>query len=69
MTLKVQYSNKFLKDIKLAKKRHLNTSLLHDVIEMLRTGQKLPEKYHDPSLDLHRALWRLGHVIKLQSSL
>ncbi|HAF32030.1 MAG TPA: type II toxin-antitoxin system mRNA interferase toxin, RelE/StbE family, partial [Anaerovibrio sp.] len=48
MTLKVQYSNKFLKDIKLAKKRHLNTSLLHDVIEMLRTGQKLPEKYHDP---------------------
>ena len=44
MTLKVQYSNKFLKDIKLAKKRYLNTSLLHDVIEMLRTGQKLPEK-------------------------
>ena len=50
MTLKVQYSNKFLKDIKLAKKRHLNTSLLHDVIEMLRTGQNFPKNITTPAL-------------------
>ncbi len=63
MTLKVQYSNKFLKDIKLAKKRHLNTSLLHDVIEMLRTGQKLPEKYHDHPLSGNYAKYRECHIM------
>lgn len=36
MIYNVQYSNKFKKDVKLAKKRHLNTDLLHEVIELLR---------------------------------
>ena len=50
MTYGVRYTNKFLKDVRLAKKRQLDTSLLHDIVEKLRTGQKLDEKHHDHQL-------------------
>ena len=62
MIYNVQYSNKFKKDIKLAKKRHLNTDLLHEVIELLRTGQKLQKEYHDHQLSGDYANYRECHI-------
>lgn len=62
MIYNVQYSNKFKKDVKLAKKRHLNTDLLHEVIELLRTGQKLPKEYHDHQLSGDYANYRECHI-------
>ena len=40
----------FKKDLKLAKKRGYDLSLLNDVITKLQNGEKLPEKYKDHSL-------------------
>ena len=40
----------FKKDIKLAKKRGYNLSLLTDVIDTLANGQPLAVKYQDHSL-------------------
>lgn len=62
MIFNVQYSNKFLKDIKLAKKRKLNMSLLHDIIEQLRTGQKLDKKHRDHQLSGDYAGYRECHI-------
>ncbi|MBQ1462251.1 MAG: type II toxin-antitoxin system YafQ family toxin [Selenomonas sp.] len=62
MTFDVQYTNRFLKDLKLAKKRKLNTNLLRDVIEKLRTGQKLDNKYHDHQLSGDYANYRECHI-------
>ena len=62
MIFNVQYSNKFLKDIKLAKKRKLNMSILHDVIEQLRTGQKLDKKHRDHQLTGDYAGYRECHI-------
>lgn len=62
MTFAVQYSNKFLRDLKQAKKRKLDTALLRDVIEKLRTGQKLEQKHHDHPLSGDYAGYRECHV-------
>lgn len=40
----------FKKDLKLAKKRGYNLSLLSDVVDTLAQGIPLPEKYKDHSL-------------------
>jgi len=62
MILKVQFTNKFQKDIKLATKRNLNTNLLKDVIEILRTGQKLDGRYKDHPLTGNYAGYRECHI-------
>ena len=43
-------SNKFKKDLKLAKSRGYNIELLTTVIEMLAEGKELPVKYRDHAL-------------------
>lgn len=45
--LTVKYHNKFIKDLKLMKKRGCNIELLHDVVRMLTNNEKLPDKYRD----------------------
>lgn len=42
---KIEQTNKFKKDIKLAKKRGLKMSLLDEVISFLSHNGKLPPKY------------------------
>lgn len=51
MTYKIQYSTKFKKDLKLAKKRGLNLDELKFVINELAKGNSLDAKYKDH--DLH----------------
>ena len=43
-------SNKFKKDLKLAKSRGYDIELLTTVIEMLAEGKELPTKYRDHAL-------------------
>lgn len=45
MTLTIQTSNQFKKDIRLAKKRGKNFSKLQDVIKLLECGSILPREY------------------------
>ena len=42
---RLEQSNQFKKDIKLAKKRGLSMKLLDEVVTLLVTEQKLPTKY------------------------
>ena len=46
----IKHTTQFKKDFKLAKKRHLDTDLLKDIITMLANGETLPEKYKDHAL-------------------
>jgi mRNA interferase YafQ len=46
----LEYGSKFLKDLKLAKRRGLDLQELTNVTDILQTGQSLPAKYRDHSL-------------------
>jgi len=46
----LEYGGKFLKDLKLAKRRGLNMQELVDVTDMLQEGKELPEKCRDHTL-------------------
>ena len=48
--LKIVTSNKFLKDLKIARNRGLDLSLLQEVVEKLARQEKLEPKYHDHAL-------------------
>ena len=61
MIFNVQYSNKFLKDIKLAKKENLTCHYCM-IIEQLRTGQKLDKKHRDHQLSGDYAGYRECHI-------
>lgn len=50
MILKVKFTSAYKKSYKLMKKRGLDLSLLEDVINTLRQGKALEEKYHDHEL-------------------
>lgn len=43
--LTVKYSNQFKKDVRIMKKRGINTEELKKVVELLANNKKLPEKY------------------------
>ena len=47
MKYKLEYGGKFLKDLKLAKRRGLDLSQLRTVIDMLQDEIPLPPKYRD----------------------
>lgn len=47
---KIVTTGKFKRDLKLAKKRGYNLSLLSVVVDMLAAGEPLPEKYKDHTL-------------------
>lgn len=48
--LTIRYEKTFKKDFKRIIKRGYNIQLLEDVIEILASGQVLPEKYKDHNL-------------------
>lgn len=48
--LTIKYETTFKKDFKRIIKRGYNIQLLEDVIEILASGQMLPEKYKDHNL-------------------
>lgn len=50
MLLNVKFTTAYKKSYRLMKKRGLDLSLLDDVINTLRQGKMLEEKYHDHEL-------------------
>ena len=46
----IKHTTQFKKDYKLAKKRHLDTDLLKDIITKLANSETLPDKYRDHAL-------------------
>lgn len=60
--LKIVTSNKFLKDLKLAKKRGLDLAALNDVVNKLANKEKLEPKYNDHALNGEFQDFRECHV-------
>ena len=52
MAYQIEYTSRFKKEYKLAKKRGRDINLLRTVIEILAKGEPLPEKYKDNELIL-----------------
>lgn len=50
MKYQLKPTSKFKQDLKTAKKRGYDLTLLQDVIEILASGEPLPEKYRDHNL-------------------
>lgn len=50
MKYQLKPTSKFKQDLKTAKKRGYDLSLLQDVLETLASGEPLPEKYRDHNL-------------------
>ena len=46
----LEFTNQYLKDLKLARKRNLDEQLLNLVIKKLISGEKLPPKFKDHHL-------------------
>lgn len=59
----IVWTAQFKRDYKLAAKRHLDITLLDDVIRALSRGERLPEKYNDHSLSGNWAGHRECHVL------
>ncbi len=60
--LDVISSNQFKRDLKLAKKRGLDISLLKEVVDILAREEKLDEKYKDHSLKGEYKDFRECHI-------
>jgi mRNA interferase YafQ len=60
--LKIIYSNQFLKDSSLMKKRNLNMTKLAEVITLLVSRKTLPEQYKDHPLQGQYASKRECHI-------
>lgn len=63
MKYTIEISSKFKKDYKLAKKRGYNMALLQEVVDLLASGETLPEKYRDHSLTGDYNGYRECHVL------
>ena len=54
----ISYTGKYLKELKLARKRGYDIGKLNDVVAMLADGQPLPEQYRNHLLQGdYRGLW------------
>ena len=60
--LKIVLSNRFKKDLKLAKKRGLNLDILEDIVNKLAMREKLPDKNRDHGLPGDYIGFRECHV-------
>lgn len=60
--LKIIRSTKFLKDLRLAKSKGLNLSLLEDVVNKIASGTKLDSKYKDHNLSGYYQGFRECHI-------
>ena len=58
----LEYGNKFLKDLKLAKRCGLNLNDLKTVTDMLQEGKRLPTQYHDHTLTGNYKGFRECHI-------
>jgi len=58
----LEYGGQFLKDLKLAKRRGLDTKALSDITDMLQEGKALPKKCHDHSLTGNYKGYRECHI-------
>ncbi len=50
MNYRIEVTNQYLKDLKLARKRNLDESKLNEIIKLLVSGQDLPAKNRDHNL-------------------
>ncbi|MCI8284764.1 MAG: type II toxin-antitoxin system YafQ family toxin [Firmicutes bacterium] len=62
MKYEVKPSNRFKKDMELAKRRGYDSNLIFDVIKMLASGEILYEKYRDNSLTGYYKNFRECHI-------
>lgn len=46
----IEVTNRYLKDLKLARKRNLDENKLNDIIKLLANGEPLPAKHRDHAL-------------------
>lgn len=60
--LTIVRSNRFLKDLRLAKKRGLDLSSLEEVVNKLANQEKLDEKYQDHPLSGDYSDFRECHI-------
>ena len=60
--LTIVRSNRFLKDLRLAKKRNLDLSALEEVVNKLANQEELDEKYHDHALSGDYSDFRECHI-------
>ena len=58
----LEYGGKFLKDLKLAKRRGLDMDELREVTDMLQEGKPLPIQYKDHSLTGNYNGFRECHI-------
>ena len=58
----VKYTTTFKKSYKLMRKRGLDLSLLDEVVDLLRQGKQLDEKYRDHSLAGNFSGFRECHI-------
>lgn len=62
MQYQIEYTSRFKKEYKLAKKRGRDISLLQTVIDILAKGETLPEKYKDHPLVSNWIGYRECHI-------
>lgn len=62
MKYEIKPSNQFKRDVRLAKKRGYDLSLLTYVIEKLANGETLEEKYRDHQLSGSFGIYRECHI-------
>lgn len=62
MQYQIEYTSRFKKEYKLAKKRGRDISLLRTVIDILAKGETLPEKYKDHPLVPNWIGYRECHI-------
>ena len=62
MELKVKYSSRFKKGLRLAVKRGLDLSLLEEVVENLKAGIPLDARFKDHPLTGNYKGYREGHI-------
>lgn len=58
----VKFTTAYKKSYKLMKKRGLDISLLDEVVDLLRQGRQLKERYHDHGLTGDLAGFRECHI-------
>ena len=59
---KIIVSHKYLKDLKLARKRGLDESKLNEIVSLLREGKSLPKKHKDHPLVSNYKGYRECHI-------
>ena len=59
---KIEFTHQYLKDIKLARKRHLDESKLNYIIQLLSQGKPLPRQNKDHALTGQYTGFRECHI-------